>query len=223
LYAPFRWLAFARDYFTSKLYCGSQSSFYCHPQLQRLPCYNIIARPLRNIRPPPTEPPFDAIHHTPLVMVISCKGQYTRSFAAPFANRFTWSPRSGARRAIRINMMYIYIVYPYIWASIFRTEFICAFLFFTGSWADRPESCGVAWRGESAYVWRMHLYIAYPYICASIHRTAFICAFLFLTGSWADRPESCGVARRGKGRDRTGGSLHRRGALYIHIHIYIYV
>jgi len=68
-------VAFARDCFTSKLYCGSQSSFDCHPQLQSLPYCNIIARPLRNIRPPPPSPPSHAIPYAILVMAISCKGQ----------------------------------------------------------------------------------------------------------------------------------------------------
>ena len=49
-------LAFARYCFTSKLYCGSQSSSYCPPHLQSLPCCNTIAQLLRNIRPP-TAPP----------------------------------------------------------------------------------------------------------------------------------------------------------------------
>ena len=51
-------LAFTRDCFTSKLYCGSQSSLCCHPQLQNLPYCNIIARPLRKIRPPHRAPLF---------------------------------------------------------------------------------------------------------------------------------------------------------------------
>jgi len=44
--------------------------------LQSLPSFNTVARSLRNIRPP-TDPPFYAIHHTILVMAISCKGQVT--------------------------------------------------------------------------------------------------------------------------------------------------
>ena len=52
-------LAFTRYCFTSKLYCWSLSSFYCPPpHLHNLPYCITIARPLRNIRPPPTDPPF---------------------------------------------------------------------------------------------------------------------------------------------------------------------
>jgi len=68
-------LAFTRYCFTSKLYCGSQSSFYCPPQLRSLPYCNTIARLLRNKRPPPPTPPVYSIHHTILVMAIYCKGQ----------------------------------------------------------------------------------------------------------------------------------------------------
>jgi len=41
--------------------------------LQSLPYCNTIARPLRNIRPPPPtpHPPFDAMHHTILVVAIA--------------------------------------------------------------------------------------------------------------------------------------------------------
>jgi len=53
--------AFTRYCFTSKLYCGSPSSFYRPPHLQSLPYCNTIARPLRNIRPP-TDP---SLCHTP--------------------------------------------------------------------------------------------------------------------------------------------------------------
>ena len=55
-------LALTRYCFTSKLYCGSQSSFYTPPHLQSLPYCNTIARPLRNIRPP-TDP--HCVCHTP--------------------------------------------------------------------------------------------------------------------------------------------------------------
>jgi len=72
--APNPTLAFTRCCFTSKLYCGSQSSFHRPPHLQSLPYCNTIARPLHNMRPP-TDPPFYAIHHTILVMAVSCKGQ----------------------------------------------------------------------------------------------------------------------------------------------------
>jgi len=54
------------------------------PPLQSLPYCNTNARPLRNIRPP-TDPPFYAIHHTILVMTISCKGQLIHSCACACA------------------------------------------------------------------------------------------------------------------------------------------
>jgi len=57
-----RILAFTRYCFTSKLYCGSQSSFHRPPNLQSLPYCNTVARPLRNMRPP-TDPPL--LGHTP--------------------------------------------------------------------------------------------------------------------------------------------------------------
>jgi len=68
-----RGLACTRYCFTSKLYCGSPSFFYAPRHLQSLPYCMTIARPLRNIRPP-TDPSLYAIHHTLLVMAISCKG-----------------------------------------------------------------------------------------------------------------------------------------------------
>ena len=74
----YRTLAFTRYCFTSKLYCGSPSSIH-HPciaplYLQSLLYCNHIARPLRNIRSP-TDPSLYAVHHTIVVMAISCKGQ----------------------------------------------------------------------------------------------------------------------------------------------------
>jgi len=55
-------LAFTRYCNTSKLYCGRLQSFDCPPHLQRLPCCNSIACPLRNIRPPIDLP---SVFHTP--------------------------------------------------------------------------------------------------------------------------------------------------------------
>jgi len=43
-----------------------------HPT-QGQPYCNTIARPLRNIRPPPTDPPFHDLHRTILVMALSLK------------------------------------------------------------------------------------------------------------------------------------------------------
>jgi len=45
------------------------------PHLQSLPYCNNIAGPLRNIRPPHRPPLYYAIHHTILVMAISCEEQ----------------------------------------------------------------------------------------------------------------------------------------------------
>jgi len=60
-------LTYTRYCFTSKLYCGRQSSFYCptppaKPTLLQYYCTTIA----QYTRPPPT-PPFYAIHHTILV------------------------------------------------------------------------------------------------------------------------------------------------------------
>jgi len=57
-------LAFTRYCFTSKLYCGSQSSIYCPPP----------GLTLTVTLTTPT-PPVYAMHHTILAMAISCKGQ----------------------------------------------------------------------------------------------------------------------------------------------------
>jgi len=50
-------LAFTRYDFTSNMYCGCLSSFYCPPHLQRPRYCNTSARLLRNIRPS-TDRPF---------------------------------------------------------------------------------------------------------------------------------------------------------------------
>jgi len=78
-------LAFTRYCFTSKLYCGSQSSFYCPLHMQSLPYCITVAQPLRNIHPP-TDPPLYGMHHTLLVMAISCEGQPLALFAPPGAS-----------------------------------------------------------------------------------------------------------------------------------------
>ena len=68
-------LAFTRYCFTSKLFCGSQRSFHCHPFISANPtllqyyCITIAQYT------PPTDPPFYDIHYLILVMAISCKGQ----------------------------------------------------------------------------------------------------------------------------------------------------
>jgi len=72
-------LGFTRYYFTSRLLCTNQSSWYCPPTCTSN-TDNTIARPLRDIRRPPPTPPLYAIHNTTiLAMAISCKGQQRRS------------------------------------------------------------------------------------------------------------------------------------------------
>jgi len=58
-----------------KAIVGVNHPFIVPLHLQSLPCCNTIARPLRYIYAPPTDPSFYAVHHTILVMAISCKGQ----------------------------------------------------------------------------------------------------------------------------------------------------
>jgi len=69
-------LAFTRYYFTSKLYCGSQSSFYCLPPSCKAYPIAILLHDYRAIYAPPPTPLLYAIYHTILMMAISCKGQY---------------------------------------------------------------------------------------------------------------------------------------------------
>jgi len=67
-------LAFTRYCFTLRLTCTNQSSFYSPPH-PHCPHYcTTSTRLLRNTRPP-FDPLVYAIHHTMLVMAISCKGQ----------------------------------------------------------------------------------------------------------------------------------------------------
>jgi len=61
--------------FTSKLYCGSLSPVYCPPPPSN--AYPIAKLPYAYcaIYAPPSTLPLYAIHHTILVMTVSCKGQ----------------------------------------------------------------------------------------------------------------------------------------------------
>jgi len=68
-------LAFTRYSFTPKLSCTSQSFLYCPFHLHCPDYCNTIARLMRNIQPPP-DPLVYAVHHTTLVVAISCKGQF---------------------------------------------------------------------------------------------------------------------------------------------------
>jgi len=66
-------LAFTRYSFTSRLLCTNQSSFHCPPPNMHCPYYcNTSVRLSRNIRPTRTFLLY-AIHHTILVMAISCE------------------------------------------------------------------------------------------------------------------------------------------------------
>jgi len=61
--------------FPSKLYCGSQSSFYCPPPLAKPTLLHFSCTTIAQHTPPPADPSFIyAIHHTILAMAISCKG-----------------------------------------------------------------------------------------------------------------------------------------------------
>jgi len=70
-----RRLALTRHRFTSKLYCGSQSSFYCPPPTSKGYPIAILLHGHFATRAPPPPTPLYAIHHTLLVMAISYKGQ----------------------------------------------------------------------------------------------------------------------------------------------------
>ena len=70
-----RGLAFTRYCFTSKLYCGSPSSFYCPPQPAKPTLPQHFCTPIARYTTPRPTPPLYAIHHTLLVMAIWCKGQ----------------------------------------------------------------------------------------------------------------------------------------------------
>jgi len=67
-------LAFTRYCFTSRLLCTINHPFIAPSHLHCLHYCNTVVRLLRNIRRPP-DPPFVALHHTILVVAISCKGQ----------------------------------------------------------------------------------------------------------------------------------------------------
>jgi len=68
-------LVITRYGFTLKLYCGSQSSFYCPPPTWKAYPIAILLHGHCAIYAHSTDPPFYAIHHTILGMAISCKGQ----------------------------------------------------------------------------------------------------------------------------------------------------
>jgi len=68
-------LAFTRYCFTSKLHCESLSFLCCPPQTcNAYPVAILLHAHCAMYAPPPTLPVY-AIHHTILVMAISCKGQ----------------------------------------------------------------------------------------------------------------------------------------------------
>ena len=70
-----RSLACTRYCFTSKLYCGSQSSVYCPSPTCKAYPIAILLHDHCAMYAPPLTPPFYVIHHTILVIPISCKGQ----------------------------------------------------------------------------------------------------------------------------------------------------
>jgi len=72
--ASLRNLASTRYCFTSKLYCGSPSAFCCPPPPAKPTLLQYACTTIAQYTPPPPTPPLYAIHHTMLVMAISCKG-----------------------------------------------------------------------------------------------------------------------------------------------------
>ena len=97
-------LAFTRYCFTSKLDCGSQSSSYC-PSLtcKAYPIAILLHAHCAIYAPQPT-PLLYAIHHTILVMAISCKGQIAstdrRRLARP---NYSYATRGLTRIYIHIH------------------------------------------------------------------------------------------------------------------------
>jgi len=75
-------LAFTRYSFTPKLSCTRQLSCYCPAHLHCPHDCNTIAKRLRRTRPPALTRLLYAIHHTILVMAISCKGQIPHTTGA---------------------------------------------------------------------------------------------------------------------------------------------
>jgi len=81
-------LAFTRYCFTSKLCCGSQSSFYCPSTCKAYPIAIRFHDHCATYAPPTTPPPFFyAMHHTILVMAVSCNGQASSLQYSPYLPR----------------------------------------------------------------------------------------------------------------------------------------
>jgi len=76
-----RGLAYTKYCFTSHILWESIIRLL-PPHLQSLPYCNTISRLLRNIRFPPPNPHLYAIHHTILVMAISCRGRSAAAMCA---------------------------------------------------------------------------------------------------------------------------------------------
>ena len=123
-------LAVSRYCFTSKLYCGSLSSFYCpHPGGLTCNAYPIIIRSHDNcaMYAPPLSLPLYAMYHTTLVMAISCKGQ-----VAWRRNRSTGAVSIYIYLSIdlsiflRINLsIYLYLyLYDYLYTFIYVHVYI---------------------------------------------------------------------------------------------------
>jgi len=92
-------LAFIRYCFTSKLNCGSQSSLYCPPTCKAYPILQYYCTTIAQHTPPPTDAPLYAIHHTILVIAISCKGQ--PSLAVARTGLFSVAVRAYFRASVR--------------------------------------------------------------------------------------------------------------------------
>ena len=76
--------------FISKLYCGSLSSFYCPPPTRNAYPVAILLHDHCAMYGSPPTLTFYAIHHTPLVMAISCKGQVSLKGGTQICPRSSW-------------------------------------------------------------------------------------------------------------------------------------
>jgi len=76
----YRRLAFVTRYcFTSRLFCGSQSSLYCPPPPPATPTIlQYYCTPIAQYTTPHPSPLVYTIHHTTLAMAVSCEGHYGR-------------------------------------------------------------------------------------------------------------------------------------------------
>jgi len=109
--------AFTRYCFTSKLYCGSLSSFHWPPPPAKPTLLQYYCTPNAQYTNPSPTPRVYAIHRTILVMAISCKGEAT--------NRYKWGggrwPPRGLRSAtsplqdiVSLQRFIVNVYHPFI-------------------------------------------------------------------------------------------------------------